>query len=76
MHETLSSLHGALLSSIMDISPLKSKESEILYFHCKEATTIPFKRQVTTVKLSFQSFQFPWKMLNILHLIELFFFIF
>lgn len=53
MHETLSSLHGALLSSIMDISPLKSKESENLYFHCKEATTIPFKRQVTTVKLSF-----------------------
>lgn len=53
MYKRLLSLHGAQLSSVGDISLLKSKEpSNLCFFRCKEATIVPFNRQVSTAKLT------------------------
>lgn len=53
MHKRLLFLHAAQLSSIADISLLKSKEpSNLYFFHSEEATTVAFNKQVITAKLS------------------------
>lgn len=75
MHKRLLFLHAAQLPSMGDISLFKSKEpSNLHFFYCKEATTVPFNRQVTTAKLLLQALQLFGK--HWISNLTLFFFIF